>query len=191
MGVQLKAGEEVFDYKLNLTGFCSIIKNRIVWEPGASGMYTPQNFDCVWSRGAEVSLGANIKRSDLQMGCDFNYTFTLSNKQNEDGSYSKVQMIYLPIHKLSAFAYASYHKVRLAYTHKIEGLRYYSDEKTDHVNGYGLGNLNLSSSILLYGVRMGYGVSINNIWNTSYQVMPWYPMPLRNYMVHLSFEFGS
>ena len=191
LGVELKSGNETFDYKGKLTAFCSLIKDRIVWTPGTSGIYTPQNFDGVWSRGAEISLGGNIRMPNMQIGCDLNYSYTLSNKENEDGHYSDIQMLYLPIHKLSAFGYIAYQKIRMSYTHKIEGLRYYSENKTDHIKGYGLGNLNIGTSILLSKTKISFGANINNIWNTSYQVMPWYPMPMRNFGAFISFEFGN
>jgi len=193
LGFTSKLGDDNWSARLNATGFSSWVKNMIIWLPGAGGDYSPQNFDQVWSRGVELGLNTSAHLQAFSLGFDANYSFTRSSKM-KDGGYSADQMIYIPKHKISLYTYISYHRLRLSYTQKIESIRLYTESivgrKADQIDGYGLGNLALSASFRLAKLDLSCGAKANNIWNASYQVMPWYPMPMRNYMLYLSFEFG-
>ncbi len=174
------------------TFFSSQLQNRIIWQPSNFGYYTPLNIQQVWARGVELNF-----KSDLQIykvNCELlaNYDFTHATAEKvEAGQESQLgkQLIYIPLHKASGSATVSWRQFTFAYNHAFKGYRYTVADNKDFLLGYALGDLQLSKVIPYKQYSLKVFAQINNIWAEDYQVLPNRPMPQRNYLCGIAFQF--
>jgi vitamin B12 transporter len=178
----------------DVTVYTRNIENWILWVPN-NGLWTPENIQRVWSRGVELEtkIAVPIQKSTLQFRNSFAYT-----KSTNETDYTTAddragkQLIYVPLYKNSFTTTLQLKKVNIGGIYNYTSWSFINSDNSDYINPYNLFDVfttvflktNKSNSSLSVNAR------INNIFNTTYQVMASRPMPLRNYQLTLTYTFN-
>ncbi|MGM0406850.1 MAG: TonB-dependent receptor plug domain-containing protein, partial [Bacteroidota bacterium] len=173
--------------KLNITVFNSNVDNWIVWVPDHT-IWTPKNVKEVWSRGIESSFNYHFSAGHYKINFDASYNYNKATNGNSPPDNK--QLIYVPKHQYHWGVQLKYKFIDLKYNESFTGKRYTSENNQQYVNAFTVGNAHVGigfNSKIITGKMI---FSIYNIWNSSYQAMAWYPMPLRNYAISLSLNFN-
>lgn len=173
-----------------LTGFNNLVSDWILWQPSLTNanLWTPENVSKVWARGVENDLSFTIPLNNLLIKATASYTYTRSTKEKADSpndvTYRK-QLIYEPEHKGLTSLSARYYGYTLYFAQSFTGLRYSLQDNTKSVDPYTIGNLSLSKIFNYHSFQINVCFQVNNLWNSVYQVMPYYPTPLRNFQINI------
>ncbi len=170
-------------FEINITPFYLYIKDMIRWLPTAEGYWSPFNTDKVESYGVESSVQYkhSFSKSSLQLQGGYSYT------HSADAETGRLLM-YVPEHKAfgsAAFLYSGFELFGQAlFTSRVFVT---SDENTTTALPY----YTVVNGRLSYNFLQHYslGLKVNNIFDTVYQTVESFPMPKRNYSVHVRINF--
>ncbi|WP_143090906.1 TonB-dependent receptor plug domain-containing protein [Thermoflexibacter ruber] len=170
------------------TAFNSLIDNWIAWLPNSQGRWSANNVLQVWSRGVELSAKSSLTWHDLQIQPKIMYNYVISTNQqigrgDEQSLYK--QLIYVPKHTAQASLSLIYKNLQIFYNHSIIGERFTTSDNTQKLPVFTLGNLSISQKIKYFSFQ----VQVNNLWNVSYQQIAFRPMPMRNWVGVVSYQF--
>jgi len=99
-------------------------------------------------------------------------------------------MIYIPYNKLYQGIALQYKSWMLSISNQYVGFRYINPEnKGDHLNPYNIINAYISKQIYLKQHTFECNIGVYNIADEQYEAIRYYPMPLRNYKLSLSYKF--
>lgn len=174
------------------TGFNNKVSNWILWYPGDKGKWYAENVNKVWARGLENDLSLSFPIHKIIIKTSVSYSFTKSTQDKADFAGDPAldkQLIYVPLHKGLCTFTIIYKGFTLYYGQSYTGNRFTETDNSKIVAAYTLGNISISKKILLKNFALTVGLQANNIWNTTYQVMQYYPMPLRNYQINIQINF--
>ncbi|MGQ1947016.1 TonB-dependent receptor plug domain-containing protein [Geofilum sp. OHC36d9] len=168
--------------KLSTIWFTSNIKDWIIWLQDDDAIWTPSNKKRGESKGLELKgiYGRKIGSSFWQLSTSYFYTHS---RLKTDDHYDGKQMVYIPLHKGAGLLTWKYKAIVAAFTINAVGERYY--DYTNRLEPYLLGNIMGGYKIPAGRTDVQLNVKVNNLWNTQYQLMAWYAMPLCNYEVNL------
>lgn len=181
-------------FSADLTVFNRNIENWITWLPGGGGTWSPRNIASVWSRGMETrcELKTTIKKLICKLGISTNYVVSTNEKaKTEDDESVGRQLIYVPMYSGAANFTLLYKTFYLSYNHTYTGYRYTSSDNYEYLEPYQLGNFNFGYSFTFSKCTLKLSGTINNAWNTRYEVISQQAMPLLNYQAGLSFIFNQ
>ena len=167
--------------------------NKIVWSPNYAGLWRPSNIGL--SSSNVFLMEANFKKQltdVLSTELNINYSFTSSVKKSrdydEDPTYDK-QIFYLP-QELAKFNLAlKYRQTGINVFYTFTGRRFTNFENTQSLNAVDLIEGNIYQNIQTGIVNTQVRFEVNNLFNSDYQLIAGYPMPLRNYKLSVSLEY--
>ena len=168
-------------------------KDKIIWQPGPNGIWSPINIDKTVSNVISFDFKAEKELSPgMNLNIGLNYSHSSSVKDNEttsnDPTYGK-QLIYIPVELSKTNIGFNYKDIGVNLYYRFIGKRYTNYENTDFLPAVDLldGSFNYSLDIWKLKTRLNF--ELNNILNTDYQIMPGYPMPLRNFKLGISISY--
>ena len=178
----------------DLTVYTRTIKDWILWTP-IYGIWTPENIQQVWSRGIESETRLSVPVSNFIIQFKNSFAYTKSTNESElattDARKGK-QLIYVPIFKNSFTTSVSFKKINLGVIYNYTSWSFIASDNSDYLNPYHLidsyaaFNFNVPKSKSTFSIN----ARINNIFNTTYQVVASRPMPLRNYQLTVTYTFN-
>lgn len=181
-----------------ITAFNSNINNWIMWIPGNSGLWSPQNVQKVWSRGIENDLKFYYTIGKLKFGASGHYQYILTtNEQTAEGQSASLhkQLIYTPINKGLATLSIQYRNFRIAGTYNYVGYRFKNSDNSkkaqDIMDAYHTFNIDLSKAFKVSSMLFKAYFQVNNITDESYQTVPNYATPGRNYQAGFIVNFNK
>lgn len=190
------------NHYLKIVGFNKNIQNMIQWQP-VGNIWTPQNIAAVWARGFQVDgyFQDYIGKVYLEIFGRYEFIRSTNSKvaNNALNSLDK-QLIYVPIHQGSVKIEANYKKFNFQYFQNFTGLRYTSTNNSETIDGYSIGNLVIhyqhqKTNFKKYDhnkqLHYDFHVRLNNVWNIDYEVIPFRPMPKRNFQIGISIIFNK
>ena len=182
-------------HKIDVTVFNSLVNDWIQWLP-INGLWQPDNLKQVWARGAEFDFKLKIPIGKQVLSLKGNYAFTQStNQQIYNGSQNALdkQLIYTPIHQGTIQLSANIKKIYIGYQHQWTGKRFTTSDNNENsaLPYYDIGQLTVSSGFNFYSFNINSQLKIQNIWNLSYQVIAWRPMPQRHFQLGVSIRFNQ
>jgi len=187
MGLNLPLEHNKYSLAINLTGFCNLIDNWILWTPNGSGVWRPENVQQVWSRGLEATLKGQLLLADWQLDWSGRYAWTRSTRTNKaNQSYSGKQLIYTPQHNAQLSIAVRYKKTQLRYQHHFTSLRYVNNANTAILPFYHFANVRLSQRFLLQKMSVQLYGQVNNVFGGDYQIISNRPMPWQQFEIGLS-----
>ena len=171
---------------LKTTVYYSEINNLIQWM----GMFGPQNFNKVLSRGIESSLGFDHKfNTDFLIKTNINYSYTKStNKDTDNENLENKQLFYIPFNEIKGMLNILYRKFYIGYNINHSGKYYTTADNSSELPGYTISNLYLGSNFKFKKSGGNIQFKILNIFNTEYQVITEFPMPGRTYYLSLGID---
>lgn len=195
VGITCKKAINQHTVKAELSAFNINLNNHVIWLPtGVSGNWNAENIENLWSRGIESTLlyGMQISKLNLQTNLQYQYTkSTYEDSEHADpGSIGK-QLMYVPKHKGSGTVNVSYRWIKLRYTHNYTGIRFITKDNSNSVDAYQIGDASIGTTVRFKSSDMMINFKVNNIWNTTYEVMSNYAMPLRHYTLCITYNFNK
>lgn len=181
--------DNTFDFNYTNINFT----DKIVWQPGPNGVWSPINIDKTQSNVFAFDFKAAKELiNDLSLSVGINYTYSSTLKKNEnfpdDPSFDK-QIIYLPQESSKTNLNITYKDAGINFYYRFIGKRYTDFENTRFLPAVDLLDGNIFYNYTLWKLKLQAKVEVNNILDTDYQIMPGYPMPLRNFKLGLSISY--
>jgi len=172
--------------KTEWTGDLSIFSRRIedwiLWRPFQGNFWSPQNLALVWSRGGEMSLRLKHQAGPLLMDLGAAYAAVWSTSEKSlspnDNSLGK-QLIYTPRHTLTASAGVSWKTLAFKWIQRSNGKVYTLSDHSASLPGFWITDLHLEWNFKSDDLSVLIFSNLYNIFNNSYQVVEYRPMPGR------------
>ncbi len=190
-----KIGDDIY-LKLEGSYYLMNIKNWIVWQPmNGSYIWQPQNLKRVLSHGAELSAEINYLISDKwKAKVAASYTYSSStNREREfdnDNTYHK-QLTYVPLHKTNLRLGVDYGSNYLTWQLYQVGKRYTISDNTRYTDAYVVNDVEVGRFFKVgkNSIKIPVRLKVNNLFNTYWESIEYYPMPLRYYSVNVGVIF--
>ena len=179
---------ENINLRLETSGFNNKVSNWILWSPADNGLWYSENISKVWARGVENDLSVSFPIQQALIKTSFSYTYTKSTKINADYPSDPAlnqQLIYVPLHKCLLSMTMLYKGYTFYFAQSYSSKRFTKTDNSKSVAPYTIGNMSISKKINLHNQALDVSFQINNLWNATYQVMEYYPMPLLNYQLNI------
>ncbi|SEM10226.1 iron complex outermembrane recepter protein [Chryseobacterium taichungense] len=171
------------DFRLTLSPYYMDIKNYIGWLPTSAGYWAAFNTYSVEIYGldSQITYQKNFGNHNFRVNAGYTYSKS-TNKQ------TGMQMMYVPLHKAFGNIDYRYRFLNVYVQGLFNGLTYTTtDEKrADAIDPYFVLNTGISANLLKHYTL---GFKVNNITDTVYQTVSYYPLPKRNYSVYVHINF--
>lgn len=178
-----------------VSGYLMYIDDWILWLPkdGNQWVWTPQNHRNVRSEGVELYGKLTYEIGDLQLNVSGNYSWSQSRTRKkrhaDDGSYMK-QIPYVPRFKWNIRVAADYRNAFLSWQVTYIGRRFITTDQEYATDPYSVYNVLAGYRYQFKnGMSLTPQVRVDNLLDTYYESTQYYPMPLRNCLFSLMFEF--
>jgi len=181
-----------FNFRFNL--FNSLFTNLIQWVP-VQGVWMPLNQQEVWSRGLETGIKYKYQNKKWRFRIGGSYSWirsTLEKKaDNEPDEVLHKQLILTPEHQADLNIKTSYKAWSIEFIQSFVGKQYITADHNDWMQAYTLGNIIFSWNDKVFKQPISVSFRWNNIWNSVYQTMPSYAMPLSNFELNFRIHFNQ
>lgn len=177
---------------VKVSAFNNNVEDWIIWLPNASGTWRPQNYNKVWSRGAEGSLTLKKRIEKLTIGTELSssITYTTDEKSNTEATQG-LQLPYVPKYKYGVSAFIDFDWLRLKFTQGYTGRRYDVADHSGQINPFSIASISVETNYTINSYEVRAFARIDNLWNKEYVVMQNYGMPMRTYQVGIALSFGK
>jgi vitamin B12 transporter len=161
-------------------------RDRIVWVPASGTFWSPKNISSVTSRGEEAEAVWTGFGGTLRLTVNGTWTNVTKTSADFPGDPTEgKRLIYEPAETFNGVAEARFGPVNLLLRHSWISYRY-----TTEINDRFLPAYSLQSGAVRYTLegipfRASVKAEVTNLFNTSYQVIALYPMPLREFRMTL------
>ncbi len=168
--------------------FYSDINNWILWQPTQYGYWTPENVKRVVSKGAQVKLSCKIPIHENNVFFTGGYTYNMASSVDDQKINS--QLPYLPVHSGFVSLRLNVRKFEFYAEQIIQGKRVVSSNYGyfNDLDPYFITNASLQYKFSIRKSDLSIELRLNNIFNESYQLISWRPVPGRNGSVVISFR---
>ncbi|HOJ03859.1 MAG TPA: TonB-dependent receptor [Bacteroidota bacterium] len=178
-GVRVQPGAAM--QTVEVTAFYHDITDKIVWMPGAGLWWTPRNVQHVRARGLEVSATASLGRV-ATLRVQGNWISSIKENASFPGDRTQgKQLIYIP--RISAACIATVSllpNLTASWTQRFVGARYYTESNDASLPAHTLADMALSWDVALWSTALRLKAEVLNVFDTSYEVVAFYPTPGRN-----------
>lgn len=172
--------------------FTRSINNWIMWLPGRSGMWSPQNVLEVWSRGGETNVACYFSGQKFSCGVQVNTNYVRSTRMKavleNDESVGR-QLPYVPMYSGSGVLFAMYRAVSVRMAYNYAGYRYLTSDNYNYLSPYSLIDARVGYALRLKRTVLEIFAEGNNLLNEIYFSVAQYPMPLRNFRVGIQVQY--
>lgn len=184
---------------VNLQGSLSIyglhISDWILWLPTTKGFFSPRNMQRVRSCGGELTAGAAVEPfRDAVVRLKGSYALTASVNDSDplgdsDHSVGK-QLPYIPRHSAFATLTLQWRSWGLTYKWSYYSRRYTMSSNENVPNGslphYYMSDIALEKNFYPSFANLNLKLSVNNLFDASYQTIRTRPMPGLNFEIFLA-----
>lgn len=193
VGVEWKRSTEndlvKLDHIMEINFYHSVIDNWILWSPDG-GLWRPQNLWKVQNEGVEVTISESAEMRDVTLRGDLLYSYTSTENVSENNNESK-QLIYVPFHTARATLSAEWKRWTAKAQYAFNGERYISSDHSSWMPYFMTTDISLGRAFGLGENRLQVSFTVNNLLDKDYEVMPWRPMPGRNFMANVICHFNG
>ncbi len=185
-GIIAGVSDELLDANIEMNYFAIDASNKIVWQPMSGNLWSPKNLQSVSSKGLEISVKANILKNILMVNYHYNFVHAVKTSSDYPGDDTQKKILAFVPQKTSTFIVgSSFNGISMNVLYSFIGYRYQTADNNPRfiLPTFDKIDLNLSYSITLSSMSVRFKFEANNIFNTDYQLISGYPMPLKNYMM--------
>jgi iron complex outermembrane receptor protein len=194
LGIDFQAKDSQYDLQIHSGLFSNRVKNWIVWIPG-NGYWKPENVQQVKSEGVELSLNLSLretKKWKYRIATSTQFLNALVEKSSSFSNFeSGRQLVYVPHFTWNGNLSANLNRIALDLGATYTGARFITSDNSTFLPGFFLLNASLSQKIKILKQEASLSIQIHNLLNSNYQVIAWRPMPMRSFMLGLSFTFKN
>lgn len=167
------------------------IRDMIQWMPGEYSYWTPVNYRSVNVRGAEINTTIKYNSGKFKLRFSGNYAFNNSFHSRGSEDIKGKKLIYVPLHRAGGILSAEYSQLYVSLDAGYTGKRYITPDNSSFLEGFFLIDPEAGINIPFNRNRIGMKLRIENIMNTSYETIAWYPMPGRRFLFSLNYRYGK
>ena len=160
-----------------------LTKDRILWSPKTDGLWHPSNVSSVFSRGIEAFYTLDLNKNDLS--ARFNLAYQLAHSTDSESK----QLLYTPIHTGNASLFLNYKKSYFQYNQSASSRRYGASDNSTWTNAFTIGNATIGRRFSIKKAQLDIHFKIENVFDTDYQVIAYYPNPKRQFLLRGSLKF--
>ena len=180
-----------------ITAYRSDINNWIIWIPSYKGYWEPKNIKRVLSQGIEfdVTLKGSISKINYQLSGNYAYTKSINYGDPivwGDESYGK-QLVYIPLHSGNLLINLKYKGFYITYQHNSYSERFTTSSndvsRRDWLYPYFMNDIIIGKEFNTKKFKISTEFKVYNILNETYHSILYRPMPKRNYMLLVMFNF--
>jgi vitamin B12 transporter len=179
---------------IDISLYRSKVDNLIQWIPGENGIWSAQNIRTVNTSGLESRFGTVIPLKNGSLKADLTYalTRTVSTKSEvpNDRSVGK-QLIYTPLNHLNMSVSARRKFIRAGFATLFESRRFTSSDDSEWLPPSFIADANIGTVLKVRKSIFSFILKVNNVFNTPYESVSNYPMPLRTYTIKLNITFTN
>jgi iron complex outermembrane receptor protein len=176
-------------WEVQLTAYRVATSDRIVWLPGASGIWSPRNLRTVISRGVEAEVAWTSPGGVVRLSV--NGTRAEARRTSEDfpGDPAAGGLLpYVPRGTLGGTAVAHAGPLLLSVTYAWTGERFADEVNARVLPAYGVADAALSFTLHAVAVSWTLKGEVFNLFDTSYSILPLYPMPMREFTLTIGVQ---
>jgi iron complex outermembrane receptor protein len=179
-------------FKIQNAIYYTLVNDKIVWSPSNFGYYSAFNIRQVEMKGFDTRISSSLKLREWQISLSGNYDHNIAQtlKSEEQNMIGK-QLIFIPIQRSSVNLGLRYRNIEINCAHIFQGYRFIATDNSDFLPAYQLTNMNAGYYLKIKNAGFKINFQVNNLFNTSYVVLPARAMPLRNYQVSIVFNFNQ
>jgi iron complex outermembrane receptor protein len=187
------SGEISFNYsgyvckllKMNLYGtvYYNSVSDMIVWLPGTEGIWTPENIGRIISRGIESGSSLSLESGMDYVRMMITYTNTVSKEADKDE-----QLIYVPRHMSYGEIRAAKGSLTAGISLQYTGKRWISADNSLYLPAYGVTDMWAGIRSNNNKIPCDITVRFENLFNISYQIVAYHPMPPRSILLNISLK---
>lgn len=167
------------------------VDNWIIWLPNGN-FWSPENIRKVHNYGIEYFLDMEYNQGSWSFDLQGNYNWTRAINRTDISENDRSlgnQLPYTPIHKVQGNLGIGKGLFNTYFNYQFTGSRFVGTDNVDmltpyHLWDWGFGMGEMKNRWL----RANIGFQVNNIFNTSYQVLRLRAMPGRNYQINLQIK---
>jgi len=191
LGIDYLLISDKYSLITKLSVFNNNVIDWIVWmQKGID--WSPYNTKKVWARGLDASINFNISYSDWKFGSELMGTGTLSTTEKSlTKSEIGKQLPYTPKIKASGSTYINYKTFRIKYNLTYTGKRFTNASNSAQIDAFFISSISIEKTFERQLFSFKSFLRIDNLFNKEYQVMAWYPMPLRSFQLGVSILFNN
>jgi vitamin B12 transporter len=168
------------------------VKDWILWMPGTSGYWTPENIGRVAVLGLEAGLGTQFRNRSNVLHCRLDYGYTRAMQMDAtvagDSAQGK-QLIYTPMHQFKPGLEWEWKHWRIAANAIYASRRFTTRDNSSWLPAYATVDLLLGTMFAFQRLEINVEAVATNILNANYQAVAWRPMPGRGFSLRLNFAF--
>jgi outer membrane cobalamin receptor len=176
-----------------MTAFMSDINDWILWRPGEFRYWTADNVKNVFARGIEYAVNGRLRKNNLQMKWNANYSFTRTTNRDSyapsDNSIGK-QLIYIPVHQANSLINTEFKTMYVSYQTSFTGKRHTTtDNSMNSLPAFTLHHVTLGKKLRIGKMNAEWQLKVQNLLNKNYQAVLWRAMPGRHYLILMKINF--
>lgn len=177
-------------FRLQVDGYYNTVHDKIVAYPkGQQFRWTMLNLGKVHIKGVDAMAEVGLEPAkDWKVTARLQYTYQDARDVTDSNtSYYKDQIPYIPWNSGSAILGLSWREWDLSYSFIYSGERYSQQENIlyNHLQPWYTHDMSVAYHARKWSTRL----DVNNIFSQDYDVILNYPMPKRNYMLTLEYNF--
>lgn len=171
-------------HDFSLTTFRSRVENWIQWQP-IEGIWTPRNVREVLVRGLEFSANSKLysaAKIEVELQNDYEYT-----RSSDEGIEEDNQLPYIPKHAFASALFFNSETGNLKIQTNYTGERFstLSNSQQSSIDDFLILDFGATRVFKTTTTSVELSFSINNFFNTSYEVLKNTAMPGRNFLLQL------
>ncbi|MGG7551298.1 TonB-dependent receptor plug domain-containing protein [Chryseobacterium arthrosphaerae] len=170
-------------FRLTLSPYYMGATNLIAWLPTAMGYWQAFNISKTESYGLESQLSFNKQFGNHKLKANVGYYYTRSIDKE-----TQKQRPYVPMHRGVANLDYEYGFFKFFAQGQLNGLTYTDadEHRMTAIDPYFILNAGISATVLK---KYTLGLKVNNITDTYYKTVAFYPLPKRNYSIYAAINF--
>ncbi len=187
------SGEVTFDnagvlfehtkFTLYTTAYLNYIRDMIMWQPGAGGIWAPQNIGRVISYGIESGTSLSLEKGRDYLRLLMTYGNTTSVEVNRSE-----QLIYVPRNSYYGEIRGARGPFIAGTSTQYTGKRFIAADNSQYLPAYTITDLWAGIRIVNFRTPFEATVRFENLFNVSYQIVAFHPMPPASVMLNVSIK---
>jgi len=174
--------------KINLrtTAYINSVNDMIVWQPGAGGIWSPENTGRISSRGVESGGSLSVESGINYIRMLMTYTNTVSGEEGDN-----YQLIYVPRHMSYIELRGAAGRFVAGTSWQYTGKRFITTDNTQYLPPYTHTDVWAGIRSISRGMPVDVTVRIENLFNVNYQVVAYHPMPPASVLLNISLKMNN
>ena len=161
----------------------------IQWRPGESSFWVADNIGSVNSSGFESSLSVKYLNNNLSVNLNAGYSYTRAVDKNSGSSETtRKQLIYIPENQANCSLHIAYKNIYTIWMTNVTGRTYTTPDNSGFLNGYSINSFTSGMKFNIKENVIDLRFKIENIFDTTYKTIAYYPQPGRTYFLIVSFH---